>query len=292
MTAVYGYQAKLGIHANSPVEQRFDFLSESLAVNESFVDTNGLRGVRDHSIERLRQGIRHIGGQIRMQPTAVELAGLLPWILGANASGNTYAIADTLQTRNVVVDRIAKVFSYSGVVVDRATIRGNQGEALELLLDVCAIDESVGNSGTFPSLSLDTTTGPFVHTDGVFSINSTEVSARSFEVTIDNRIDKERFFNSLTATALLPMDRIVTMSTQLPYGDAYTLYGTGVGGVAATLTFTNGLTSLVLTMPKVAFPRRSPTYTAGRAEQMLPLQGQCYRSGSTASITCTLDSAP
>ena len=292
MTAAMGYHAQLEISASNPVDTRFDFISESLGVDENFIDTNGLRGTRDRSIERVRQGIRHIGGQIRLQPTAVELAALLPWILGANASGTTYAIADTLQSRYVTVDRVSKVMTYNGCVIDRCTIRGSQGEPLDITLDVCGLDETVGNSGTFPSLSLDTTTGPFVFTDGVFSINSTTVNARSFELVVNNHIDRERFFNSLTAVSLIPMDRHVMLNTQLPYGDASALYATGAGGVACTLTFTNGGTSLALTMPKVAFPRKSPTYQAGRAEVMLPLAGNAYKSGSTASLTATLDSTP
>lgn len=291
MSAVHGWSGKLGVHANNPVELRFDFQSESLAVNEAFIDTNGLRGTRSRSIERVRQGNRRIGGQIRMQPTAVELAALLPWILGANASGNTYALADTLQSRYVTVDRSIKVSTYNGVVVDRATFRAGQGEPLDLTLDVCGLDETIGNSGTFPDLSLDLTTQPFVFTDLALVINATTVNAKSIELVIDNAIDKERFFNSQTAVSLPPMDRHVYLNTQLPYGDASALYGTGAGGVACTATFTNGGTSLLFSLVKVAFPRRSPTFVAGRQEVLLPLNGTAYTSSTTKELVCTLDSS-
>lgn len=291
MAPIYGFQAQLGIDTASTVTKRFDFQSESLACDEEFIDTNGLRGTRAHAVERLRQGNRRVGGQIRLQPTAVELANILEWILGGTKSGTTYPLADALTDRYVVVDRGSKVFSYNGVVVDKCTIRGAQGEPLDVTLDVVGKDETVGNSGTFPSLTLDTTTGPFIFTDLAFSINATTVQAKEVEIVIDNKVDKDRFFNSQTATALYAMDRVITLKTSLPYGDANALYNTGVGGVATTATFTNGATSLLFDFAKVAFPRKSPT-VPGREEVMLPLEGTAYKSGTTLELVTTLDSTP
>lgn len=290
MAGVFGWAGQLGVSASNPVDARFDFQSESLALDENFVDTNGLRGTRARAIERLRQGNRAVSGQIRLQPTAVELAALLPWILGANASGTTFALADTLQTRYVSVDRSLKVFTYDTVAVDRATFRASQGEPLELTLDVVGKDETIGNSGTFPSLSIDITTGPFIFTDLVFVISGTTVNARSIELVIDNRIDRNRYFNSQTLVTAQPMDRMITLTTQLPYGDHSALYGTGVAGVATTATFTNGATSLLFSMVKVAFPRKSPNYGGGREELMLPLVGQAMKSSTTLELVTTLDS--
>jgi len=233
-----------------------------------------------------------MSSQIVLQPTALELSYLLPWILGTAASGNVYALSDTLLSRYVTIDRGAKVFTYDGCKIDKATIRGSQGEPLVITLDVVGIDEAVANSGTFPSLSLDTTTQPFIFTDLVFVANSTTAYAKEVEIVIDNVIDKDRFFNSQVATALIAMDRHITINTSLPYGDYSALYGTGVAGVPLTATFTNGNTSLLFDFVKVAFPRNSPSYTAGRAEEMLPLKGTAYKSGSTLELVTTLDSTP
>lgn len=292
MAGSWGYQTQLGIDTNATVTKRYDFLSENLVCNEDFVDTGGLRGTRSHVVERVRAGIRHIAGTITMQPTAVELAALLPWILGAAAVGNVFALADTLTTRYVVVDRGAKVFSYTSCLVDSCTFRASQGSPLSMTLSVVGSDESVGNSGTFPSLTLDTTTNAFMFHDCVFTLAAATYSVRDFDLTINNNIDRNRFFNSQTlSTATSPMDRHVTLRTSMPYGDATAVYNTGASGVAVNATFTNGGTSLNFDFVKVCFPRRSPS-VGGRQEVMVPLDGIAYRSGSTLELVTTLDSSP
>lgn len=292
MAGYWGYVGQLGISASNPVDARFDFLNESLACSEEFPDTGGLRGTRSHVVERVRQGIRRVGGGITMQPTAVEWAALLPWIQGANASGTTYALADALQSRYVTVDRGAKVFTYSACFVDSATIRASQGQPLQLSLNLVGSDETVANSGTFPALTLDTTTNAFMFHDCVISIGGVSYSSRNFEMTINNHVDRERFFNSqVLSTATQAMDRNISVGFSLPYGDATAAYATGASGVAVTATFTNGAVSLAFSLVKVCFPRRSPTWP-GRAEVMLPLQGLAYRSSSTLELVTTLDSTP
>lgn len=292
MTAAIGELTKLGfsaLNSASPITTRIDYQSESLAAREEFLNTNGLRGTRSHDIERVRQGVRRIGGTLNLQPTAVELAGLLQWILGGAPSGTTYPLADTLPFRTVAIDRNGGYFEYTGCKVARATFRASQGEPLNLALDLVGQDEST--SGSFPVLSIDTTTGPFIFTDCVLSVNAVTAAAREFELTIDNRIDADRFFNSQTLTAVNPIDREIMFRTRVPYGDYTTLYNTGVGGVAVAATFTNAATSLAFSMAKVPLPRQSPT-VPGREEVMLDLAGRAYRSGATLELVTVLDSTP
>src|SRR5262245_44784836 len=111
MAAASGFATQLAIDDTNPANAgRFDFMSESLALDEEMLDTSGLRGTRSHMVERVRQGVRRCRGSIRMQPNAGEWALLFPWILGADASGTTYALADTVPARYVQVDRVTKVF--------------------------------------------------------------------------------------------------------------------------------------------------------------------------------------
>lgn len=297
MTApIYSYVSQLGIDSANPVTKRFDFKSCGIGVNEEFIDTSGNRGTRSRGIERVRGGLQRVAGTISLQPTAVEWSYLLPWILGANASGTTYALADALQSRYVTVDKSdgtnGKVMTYDHCLVNRATIRGQQGQPLDLELDVVGVAEAVANAGTFPALSLDTTTWPFVFHDLTFVINGSTVSAKNVEITIDNHVDVDRFFNSATlSTAANAMDRHITLNTLLPYGDWSALYNTGSGGVAAAATFAYNATSLLFDFVKIAFPRR-PIEVPERQEEMLPLQGTAYASASTKELVCTLDSTP
>jgi hypothetical protein len=301
MGATAGFNAKMGIGTTSTVDQPLDFLNEGVACNENFIDRAGIRGTREHPIEVTRVGLRRIEGPISMAPTAVEWSYLLPWILGADASGTTYALAETLQARYLTVDRSdanssgtdGKVFTYDGCKVNRARIHCAQGELLGCDLDIVGIDETVANNGTFPAITLDITTGPFTFSDsaGALSLGGSAYSARSLEIVIDNKIDTERFFNSNTRTAVVAQDREILVNMELGYGDAEAIYNSGIGGLAGTFTFTNGAVSIVFTFPKIQFPRRSPT-VRGKQEVMLGLQGRAHRSGSTPSLSVDLDSTP
>lgn len=293
MAAAAGMLTKLGIDSANPVTKRFDFVRESLACREEFIDGNGLRGTLSHSIERVRQGRRRITGQLIMQPNAVEMALLLPWILGTAGAGSptvTYALSDSTLTRYVAIDRNAgNLFTYDTVAVNRAVFRSAEGQPLEVELDLIGKDETV--SGSFPAISIDTANGPFVFSDLVLTVNSATATPKSFELTIDNHIDPERFFNSLTLASAVKHDRTITFSTSLPWADFTALYNTGVGGVAASAVFTNSSAVLTMTIVKVALPRESPTIP-GRSEVMLPLTGICYKSGSTEPLVTTLNPGP
>jgi Phage tail tube protein len=291
---VYGYQGQLGIDSQNPITVRYDFISESLALDENFIDTDGLRGTRSRYITSLRQGNRKVSGQLKMQPTALELSTLFPWLTaGTVAAGppQTFALADALLTGGwwITVDRGLKVMTYNGCQPDKWTISGRAGEPLDLTIDVVGIDETIGDSGSFPSTTIDVTTQPFIFTDLALVVNSVACTTKDFELTVDNMIDKERFLNSQTLTAANAMDRHVTLKCNVPYGQFSALYGTGVSGVVATATFTGpGTQVLLFTMSNIAFPRKSPTWTAGRAEEFLPLVGTALRSGSTMEMITSL----
>jgi hypothetical protein len=283
-----GYAAKLGIGTASTVDQPLDFLSESLAVDEQFVDRAGIRGTRSHPIEVMRAGNRSVGGALMLQPNAQEWAYLLPWMLGTAASGTTYALAETVPERYVTADRVSKVHTYDGCKVNVGRVRGTQGAPLDLTLDLLGIDETQANSGTFPALTLDSATGPFMFSDGAVVIGGVTYQIKECEIVIDNKLDGDRFLNSRTRTAIVAQDREVMVNFSLPWGDAVAAYNSGVGGVAVTVTFTNGTVSLAFSFVKVVFPRKSPT-VPGKQEIMLPLQGVAKSSGATKELVVTLD---
>lgn len=292
MAPVVGYQAQLGIDSANPVTQRFDFQTENLVADEDFVDCNGLRGTRSRDASRVRQGNYRVHGPIHLQPSAAELALLLPWILGTAGAGSptaTFALADALATRYVSIDRGLKVPTYAGVAVDRCTIRGAQNRAIDVMLDCVGQTETLGNSGSFPSLSIETTTAPFMFTDLALSVGGSTYDIKDFELVIDNAIDKERFYNSQTLSAVLALDRHVTLKFDPPYGTASALYGLGTTGTHVVGTFTGpGTQVLVFDLVKVCFPRKSPSFVAGRQEEMLPMIGTAYKSSGTLELVTTL----
>lgn len=292
-TPVYGFQAQLGIDTVSSVTHRFDFQSSTVGLDEEMKDLNGLRGTRSRSGERVVAGVRKVDGQIKVIPTANELALLLPWITGGTPSGSptvTYPLGETVPTRYMVIDKVAKVMTNSGCCVDRWTARGSSGEALEMDLDIVGQDESVGNSGTFPSLSLDVANAPWMFYEAAISVNSTQYLSKDFTLSVDNALDKERFWNSQTLTAIVATDRHVRCNLMLAAGDAMAVYGLGAAGCPVVVTFTNGGAVLTLSMARVVFPRKP--IQVSRPEIMIPMEGIAYKSGATLELVTTLNPGP
>jgi hypothetical protein len=292
MAPKYGFVRKLGIDTASPVTKQFDFTRCNIGIEEELRDLAGMRGTRSHDIARMRSGKKTVSGLLGFQPTAVEWASLLPWILGGTPSGTSYPLAESLTGYNVAVDRVMAVHTYSSVLVDRGTVRGSQHEPVDLELDVSGADETEGAAGTFPALTLDSTTSPFMFKDLVLTVGGTTYQTKNVEITINNMVDRDRYFNSATRSpAANAKDREITVSTTLPYGDASAVYGSGSAGVAAVATFTFGATSLVFSFVKLAFGKMPPD-AEGREEIMIPVRGRAYSSGATAELVTTLDSTP
>ncbi len=294
MTASIGSLGQLSINVASPgdaTEHRLDYKREDLGYTEEFVDANGLRGTRSRSVEKNRGGLQRLDGPIEFEPNSLELTRLLAWALGGVAS-TTYSLTDALPRAVIIIDRVAKVFTFNGCVCDTITFAANQGEVLKVAVNVVGMTETIANAGTFTSLSLDTTTQPFILADLALVVNGVTVTPKNFALTVNNYIDKERFFNSLTLTATNALDRLVTFSCLLPYGDFTALYGAGgAAGVSMVATFTNGGASLTITCGKITLPRRKPS-TPGRVEIMMPLEATVWKSGSTSEIVVSLQPGP
>jgi hypothetical protein len=118
------------------------------------------------------------------------------------------------------------------------------------------------------------------------------VTTPNFRIVVDNALNANRFFTSLTLVSVDAWDRHVGFSCTPPYGDWPQLYGTGAPGVAVTATFTNGGAVLTFTMPVVYFPERSPSIP-GRQEIMLPLEGTAFSiQGGNDELSISLNPGP
>lgn len=297
MAASNGMIGQCGIDSANPTTVRFDYVDEELVMREELINGNGLRGTRSHDISRVRSGPQRIRGPIRFQPNAIETSTLLDWAMGGTRSGTgasatpwLFTLADTLATRYVQFDRVAKVFTYAGVGVQEAVFRFEQHQPLAFDYTCIAQTETVGNAGTFPATSINTASGPWILADLVLSVNSVTCTPKSGSITIKNFIDEDRFFNSNTLSAVNAQDREIIFATSVPYGDMTALYAAGASGVSVVATFTNGLNILAMTMSKVAFPRESPG-TRGRTEIMLNINGRAYADGATKELAISLKNA-
>jgi hypothetical protein len=292
MSGVFGKSVRVGVGDADPVTILLPFKSDGMAADEELLNLNGSAGTRSQFLARFRMSRLRVGGPLTCEPTPVEMAYLLPKILGGAPSGTNYPLAETLPTFFLTSDRVAKVFKYAGCGVGRATLRASVGSALETALDLIGQTETIANAGTFPGgLTPDATASPFVMTDLAVSIGGTPYQCSAFELVIDNAVDAERFLNSATLVSVQPTNRLITCNLTLPYGDAAAVYGTGAAGVAVVATFTNGTVSVAFSMPKLVFPRKSPT-APDTSEVMLPVQGIAAATAVGNELTTTLDSTP
>jgi hypothetical protein len=294
MAGVFGYQAKFGVGAASPVDKPLDIQNEGLVLVEEFADLNGMRGTRSRHKNRRRVVRQRVGGPVTIYPTSVELVFLLQQILGGAPSGTpqVFPLADALPTFYATADRVTKVFTYAGCAVDKAVFSARSGEPVSLTMDIVAQTETVAAAGSFPALTIDETTQPFIFSDLALVINAVTYLCKEFTLTLDNVIDKERFLNSLTLSSVQAQDRTIGLTTSLPYGDASAAYGAGASGVAATATFTDGGTSLAFAMPALQWGKTAPA-AGGRGEIFLPINAMAMESAAAGDeLTATLDSTP
>jgi len=226
-----------------------------------------------------------------MYPSVQDYALLLPWILGAVASGTTFALAETLSDRYVCVDKGAKVFTYAGCVVNKAVFSGSDGAPVKLTLDIVGKTQTVSNSGTFPSVSYNTA-GPFMFSEAALTLLGTSGRlVKSWSITIDNQLEVN-FYNSRTASRIVPKDRSVTFSCANPFtADETDLFDQALAGSAATLTLTYGAMSMEFAFATLQFPHADPQ-VSGRSEIGLALDGTARKAGSTSELIVTLDSTP
>lgn len=289
-----GYDALLGIDSSNPTTVAFEFLSESLGKTGSIIDTAGLRGTRSHVSERTRAGIYQVGGSITMTPTPEEWAYLLPWILGTNASGTTYALAETLQTR-YVQKRIMSgggtksVATYAGCVIGRATIESSEGSPVQLTLDIVGTTETMGT--TFPSITPAIISGPFMHYEGVLTMQAGTHSFRRATIVIDNGLDV-KFNNSQYASTITAADRNISVSVEVPYESGTVgLYDQALAGAAGSLVYTYSNYSMTWTFATLQVPAETPRIQ-GRGDVPLQLNMVSRMLSTTRELVVTLDSSP
>lgn len=290
MGASAGVFAQLGWADSGTADKAVSFIQESLRKTGTNIPDDGIRGTRSEQSERIRASNFSIAGTIVMEPNYSELVDILKWI-GFSASGTTYSLTETLGSRDVTVDRIAKVFTYAGCKVSRATFASSEGSPLRVSLDLVGKTESVGNAGTFPSLSYSAA-APYMHTDGVWSLVSSERAVKAFSVTFDNLLFAS-YNNSQSASFIETSGRQVSVDITTPYSSSETaLYGQATSGSSATVTYTQGATSLAFSFATIQVPDQSPVITGKYGEEVLTMSGRARKASTTSECVITFDSTP
>lgn len=284
--ASIGTYSQLGMGSASPVTEAFEFISETLKKVSTHYHSPGIRGTRSRHKSRVRETREAIAGSITMEPTPTEIDNLIERILGGTTAVGVTDVADTLPEFYVEIDRIAKVFEYSGCRVSRAVFSGSSGNPLQLVLDIEGETETVGNAGTAASLSLPTD-NIFVFSDIVLTLESAAREVSDFTLTIDNLLDADRYMNSLTRDEIYPLDREVTLACTVPYTTANTaLYDAAIAGAAGSLVIADGSTTYTIDFANLKIPAESPE-VPGKEEINLALNLASYADDSNSECKFT-----
>ncbi len=268
----------------------FEFMPGSaLGLNETFIDTNALRGTRSHSSERTRKGPRRVDGTLLMCPNPVELATLLPLIYGGTPSGTSYPLGEALTLFNLFAIRDSVVYTYEDCAVESATFSAAEGGPMQLSMVVVGKQETAGGTAGATTL-LDLTTQPFVLMDAVATVGGSARAIAGFSLTIKNFLEV-KYRNSTTPTQIVATDREVTIDLPISFGTDAALYGSALAGVAVSLALTNGNTSLTWSATKVQAPK-NPIPIGERTIIDFPWRGVARKDGTTLELTTVLDSTP
>lgn len=292
--ASLGVQAKFGIGTANPVTQAVELGAggDKLKAVRSRVMTEGLRGTRQRIHETTGDGTIKIAGDVEVIPTNTMLGILLPFVLGGARTGSvqpySYPFAETLPTFYGTSDRGAKVFTYTGCVINKAVFSLAEGQQLKLILSIVAQTETIANAGTFPALTFPTDP-PFMWSSAVYTFNALTRSVKDSSITIDNALITDRFMNSQTITQAPSQDSHVEVECTSPFtADETDLYNVALGADAGgTITASDGTHTLTFTFGKLDWPSETPE-VAGRGEIHSKLHFTSRKTGSTDAIAITL----
>lgn len=288
------------------VTKRLNFSSFSKGIMQGKADSNQSRGELSRRINRVRTSRISAAPQLEIQPTALELVSLLDLAMGAAPSGTTYALGNGTRRAQFKYDDGTNVWSFLETAMARLSLRSSDSDPT-LHASCALLAKNCVDDSTWPvalaSTAVDETTQPFIHQDtasgsappqtSAVSLAGTPIWTPNIEIDIDNGILPDRFFNSLYLTEFVKPDRHITLRLSYPYGEYPTLYTSAAAdaGIAVTVTYTNGNTSLLFTFANVQFPKE-PVPIPMRGEVMHQLSGTCYRTSAAEALVITFDSTP
>lgn len=276
--------------------ERYDFISENMQLLVSRPPSENMVGSRSLRVERVAELTRAVRGQIVMEPTPAELDTLLPRILGAAESTDVFALAETLPSFDILIDRVSSRFVFNTCYIARATFSCSQGGLLRLSMDIEAKDADVPSATVFPATvpAIDTV-APYNFSEFTFALaadaSAAEMSA--WELSIDNGLDTDRYMNSATRAQMPALTRRITSRVTVPYSaDELDLWFQADDGFLNTFTFTRGGRSLLFSCVKmIADSFEGPYLNTQTKEAMMTIGMTAYQSSTTKELVVTSDAS-
>lgn len=261
-------------------------------------------GSREEISERARKGPNRYSGWIVMALTPGHAALIYPWALGTDASGTTFALAETLQAFGILHDDVTSLHDFSDCYINRMIVQGEQhgpdGPPNFVTMAIHVIGKTYRNPAaltaatvTYPSLTLAVTGEyvPLILEDSTLTLAGSTRLFKKFKLDLNNYLH-ERYVNSLDVSTLCPRHRTVDLSVTLPYDtDNDDLYDQALAGATGTLALTNGTVSISHVFATLQLPAEQPEIP-GKTEIDLELNMSARRLSSTGSLVATIDSTP
>lgn len=284
MSDVGGFKAFLTIGGTY-----YEFVTQGISGGYELIDDeDGIRGTRSRTLERATQGNFRGGGDLKINPTPLELSGLWPYLVNSTTG---VVLTDAMQDVTVVVDMITKKLTFVGRFA-KGVLSGESGKKLDLTISFVAKSMTEGAS----SLSgiPDITNRPYMCADSGSgcTIGGVAYSFTKFELSIDNHIEPT-YMQGQAPTDLEPQDREVRLNVNTKYTSTeaalQTLALTGpvlASPVVGSLAFTNGANSATFAMGALVAVPKSVTVPS---KKMLRWDGEfhAYKVGTTLEVVPT-----
>lgn len=289
--ATMGRQVKIGVTAASaspalPVTTRLSASQCTLTKTPTHLDVPYFRGQLAHRSEDVVEGTYTVGGAVTLPfCRPADLTAVLPLVCGQAFSG-TSVEPTTIATDFIAsVDRGVKVFHYWGLRVGQAVLSSQAGQPLSMQMQLEGTEQTITAAGTFPELTFSTVR-PFVHHQGVITVDSKKFLIANFQMTINNGLITDRFMNTQARTELPQGDRMVQVAFQTPFTtDEYTnLYEILIAGVEASIVFTSSTHVLTIEFACLQAPVTDPVPPNPNAE--IPLQMNMTARSKSGSTVC------
>lgn len=248
---------------------RLPFYHEDFQAIDTVGPPDVIVGSRTVPSERSRRGPQLTRGIIDIPVSPLELVTVLPMMLGANASGTTFALAETVPTFAALIDKVSRRYQYKDGVIDKATFHAVQSgpgappNFIVLRLECLFKDEDDETNAAYPSLTLGLTTGyvPYVFEDSVSTIDAVAREPMAWTIGINNFID-QRYVASVKPVTNCPARRRVTASFKFAADtDHVALRKVALAGVAGSVAITNGSLSTTFAFACLQAPRKTPIIT-------------------------------
>lgn len=227
----------------------------------------GLRGETSRAVDEGVSGLIHqraedstidrtvVSGPVTFNVRPTDARWLLPLILGTSVVSNVIKAGAACPFFRVghFDQTVDQVLTYIDCIVSRATFSSSDaaGGLLQVALDVEASQETKAAGSSWPSSGITmASSGPLAHTSATFTVNGKSIRARNCNITIDNLLLTDEFYNSRYRGDFPSDGQVITVGHQSPYDTADDVALTNITGtIEAQIVYATANMSLTFNFP-------------------------------------------